>query len=515
VARNLLTGEGYTWQGLPAVLAPPGWPLFLAGALLISPSFLFLNSVLVALCAGAAALWFWILQRLCSVRRAFAVAGISALLFEWHRAAQSHYTEALFFFLFAAALLLALQIGEGRCTWWRLPLLLLTGVLLVSVRYAGVLAAPLLAAGLLHRKAPDRRRVVLALLVAGVMAGAFFGIRRGSAASARRRMLQIEGADLREEAEALLDTQDELLQVYVARGPVSRLRATALADRWVARLFWPPAALRTVSTSVAVLVGVVGWSLVLLYLFHSAAGALRCEWLWGAVFLYAVPLISASFRPVPRYLAPVAPLLLLGVWQALDGLSSRAPRPGLSNLKKVAVVTFLAAVLLCNGAILAVGAWAVHRPDFAGTYFAGEYGELVAVSRYLRASGAADGDVAACVDYSDPVRTGETTWARRIVVFLTGLWLRPLEAPPPGTPAREGEILEAARETDVRFVLTAAENRPSRIWHVTVSPSGDRDAARSGQGSPSFHILWKLEEHGAVRVPLHGGGAGVWQVPGL
>src|SRR5262245_34928361 len=53
IARNLAAGKGYTFNGLPVSMVPPGWPWFLAAAMKISPTFLFLKLLTMSCMLGA------------------------------------------------------------------------------------------------------------------------------------------------------------------------------------------------------------------------------------------------------------------------------------------------------------------------------------------------------------------------------------------------------------------------------------------------------------------------------
>lgn len=114
IARNMATGEGYFWKQMPVLAIPPGWPAVLAFLMQVSTSFAFLNLVLMSMCVGAACVWYFILRRFTSPLGAWLVILLAGTLFEWHRFSFTFYSESLFFLLFAVALLLAMQISEGR-----------------------------------------------------------------------------------------------------------------------------------------------------------------------------------------------------------------------------------------------------------------------------------------------------------------------------------------------------------------------------------------------------------------
>lgn len=114
VGANLLKGRGYTWNGVPALLVTPGWPLVLAGAMKVSPSFAFLNLLPLGLMVASSLAWYFVLRRLTTPWRAFAITAGCVVLFEWHRQACSLFSDSIDILLLASSLLLALQIRGGR-----------------------------------------------------------------------------------------------------------------------------------------------------------------------------------------------------------------------------------------------------------------------------------------------------------------------------------------------------------------------------------------------------------------
>src|SRR5436190_10639214 len=63
VARNWAIGRGHMFNGQSVSICPPGWPLLLAGAMKISPSFALLKLITLLSMAGAMSIWYLILLR--------------------------------------------------------------------------------------------------------------------------------------------------------------------------------------------------------------------------------------------------------------------------------------------------------------------------------------------------------------------------------------------------------------------------------------------------------------------
>ena len=61
VGRSWATGLRHTFNGQFVSICPPGWPLLLAAAMKISPSFGFLKLITIGCMTFAPGLWYWFL----------------------------------------------------------------------------------------------------------------------------------------------------------------------------------------------------------------------------------------------------------------------------------------------------------------------------------------------------------------------------------------------------------------------------------------------------------------------
>jgi len=527
IARNLVLGRGFTWQGAPVVLVPPGWPLFLSVALRVTPSFAFLNSLTLLLCMAAAGLWYWILRDLTSRRRAMVAAIVAITIFEWHRFSNTLYAESLFFLLLSAMLLLALQVRRGRSISWRLPLILGMCAAAVAVRYAALLLVPLVAAAMLPPRLLDdrrpvagrrlvaRRRLAAAAMVVAVAVAAYVGLRAGIQAVAEVRLQHISRPQLTQEATEALSRETRRASGAFSKGLWATLESFAQGGRWMSRVLWPPAVAGTLVPGGKVAVNVLGWTLLLLLGVRTFHGLRRGEWVWGGAVAYCLFLFAWSSKPIPRYLSPIAPLLVLGVWGGFRVLRVNFRSSALRRAASLGAAGFLVAVLLCNGAIWAVNAWVAHSSDPVNRTLAGEYGELVAIAGLLRRENVNDGEVAVFVEYQDLVRHGKHQWVRRVLNCLMDRRIGKLPAEAYALPPQK-RTAEYARSAGIRFVVSPSRHRPSRIWHIPFpSPYGEEPAQRARGGERSYYALWAIEEDGCRRVSAPRPEDGLRRLPGL
>ena len=150
IARNLARGDGYRFNGQPVAMVPPGWPLLMAAVMKVAPYFLVLKLLAMSCMIGFFAIGYWIIRRFVPPGRAMAVILLTSILSVVYPATYWLISESLFCVLSAAALLLAMQIGERKEQWWRIALLAVLCAVAVTVRWAGVIGMLLVAAALIQ-----------------------------------------------------------------------------------------------------------------------------------------------------------------------------------------------------------------------------------------------------------------------------------------------------------------------------------------------------------------------------
>ena len=157
IARNLAVGQGYRFNGQPVATLPPLWPVVLAGAMKISPSFAFLKLIPLFSMIGFLACSYWIMLRFTTPARSAAVVLLTAILAQVFPLSIYFLSDALFSLMACAALLLAMQINEGRATLLRAIAMILLAAASVAVRWNGVLWWPMIAAAILRGQFPRRK----------------------------------------------------------------------------------------------------------------------------------------------------------------------------------------------------------------------------------------------------------------------------------------------------------------------------------------------------------------------
>ncbi|MEM6313241.1 MAG: hypothetical protein AAF743_04095, partial [Planctomycetota bacterium] len=111
VARSIVQGNGYQFNGAPYALSPPGWPVVLAGFMQVSPTFAFLKAMQIAMMVGALGLFFQIGTRLAPPPMVALAVCLAALLHPLYQLTFLLHSEPLFMLLSTGAILAALRVG--------------------------------------------------------------------------------------------------------------------------------------------------------------------------------------------------------------------------------------------------------------------------------------------------------------------------------------------------------------------------------------------------------------------
>ena len=505
-ARNVLRGEGYVYNGKPVLLAPPGWPYVLAGVFRISPTFLAAKLVNVACMVASAMLAHRVLLRLARPTVAGVSAALAGLLAAGYPLTMWLHSDPLATALGWAATLGAFKVAEattgGSRFAWLAAVLLAAGAAVV-VRYAAVFAwlppaTVLLAAAWRGR----HRRVVfgtLALLaVAGLAAAAVVSGETGGGPT---------------------DAEDELPDI-LDNGPASRpalwldrLGRLAGAGRGPAWLLAYPTRFAGAAPGGDAAVSILGLALL------TALGvtAWRRGGLWWATLAYVALLAVIWPNPNARYLVPIAPLLIAGIWLGLERLGRRV---GLA---------FVAALFVVNGAMYAIDVGVQRSGDYYARYEAGRLAGFLDAIAYIESrGGVADGGLAVSERYENLGRMRfSKTGTREAVLLLDREVVVPFDVysfEPGEIPAKlieSGKVLpggfrEWAERRGIRYYLYQRPAVPWRLWHFRVPPwLHDALGGPPGDGRGDGWVLYSAEDGFAEPVDVPTSDRRVTRVPGL
>lgn len=412
LARSIVLGEGYVFNGQPAVLIPPVWPLMLAGVMAITPSMLALK-VLTMICLWAwLAITYWILRYWTGPMLSAVCTLATALLVPVVPLSYLQFSDPVFLAFTAASILFALQIAHGRSRFgWRLAGLLVFAFLAAMTRTAALTTLPLLFAILLAGSFwPGMHRKTLAAFLCGVVVlGGIIGWQWS---------MHVTPDQIDPRYDTMLTGQYNFFnppetQTFIEMVDVYALRVSRLG-RFSMSLFLDPIAR---SGSTQNVLNIVGWFGLIVFGVFAIEQARRRQWLWLMVIAFIAAISLNWPNPPTRYLLPIAPLLLLGTIFGTAQLLRRVPslpaRYGLLGLSCAGA----AMIALYNVALYTVELRTARSSNFPIDYQGGMYASLPAVADWINEHASHSKDIA--ITQASPNRRLFTHGHMRAFHFLT------------------------------------------------------------------------------------------------
>ena len=496
-ARSLWLGKGYEFNGAPVSFVPPGWPLLLAGLFHVTTSILWLKVVQIVMLSGFLALSWIVLRRFVSPRIAAGAIVLAALCSPVHTISYWLHSDALMALIAGAAALVAVRYGDGGGRWL-LGALVALCVAGVMARWAMMLQAIVLASLLMGTRPSAElrlRRWTAVGLVFGTCLGTYLALRvilpQGEAPVAASLRDARDGSDrsltvaARPEyatlsagglplALAMIPPEADEARVpdiglhgeHENPLPVELLRRVASLPQWFAWTLWEPFRATGGFGVPGLLLDWLAGGLALTLLFLAAVrGARRGQWLWAGVLVYVVALAIIWPVPTNRYLVPVVPFLIGGIFCGLGEMKW-------TKLARFLRGLFVLSLVIANGAIWLVSLWvfrASSAEQFYSRYEAGQYQALIEVAAVLSGRAQPGEVIAASERYENLNRKRQYKTATRMIVYVSG---REVRSVPEGLgdDARRRELQQWSREYDVLWYVHQNPLMPGRIWHFRVSP---------------------------------------------
>ncbi len=501
VARNLVHGDGLSFNGHPIAFIPPGWPLVLAGLLQVTDQYLWLKAVQIFNMAAFLLLSFLILRHFVGPRVAGLSCGLAGILWPLYPLTMWLHSDAFFCAIAAATGLLAVAWGDGRIGRGWLLAVLMGCALGVVVRWAALVQVIVIASLLCGsgRAGPAQSKAWLGLLprhwigiaLAFVATlGTFVVLKQALSAHVRRTIspsAAVQGPAATAGGGwltlARIEVPEEVIvpDLFVGREdpdltPLQELAHRALATpQWVSwTLFFPLRVVdnvevggfqiglwfdRAVGLLAMTLVGVAAWR------GPRPPEGRRPHFLWLGVLVYIVALSLNWPHVNNRYLVPISPLLIAGV---LVGLAEVSRHLAFRILRW----SFVAALLAINGSLWAVDVFICRSASaevFYGRWEAGIYQSLIEVGVHLDSlEGIEDGQIVASERYQNLNERWEYPLSPRAIVLMTGKQVRSVPTSLTGAGVKKAQSW--ARETGTVYYVQQNPTYPGRIWHFRVTP---------------------------------------------
>jgi hypothetical protein len=578
-ARSIAQGHGFRFNGVPVSIVPPGWSIMLAGLMKLLPEFWFLKLFTMGCMLGSLAIMYWICRRFASPGLSGLVIVLSGLISHVYSLTFWLHSDAFFCLFSSAALLLAFQVNEGRTQIWREILLVVCCLAAVSVRWAGLLSVMLVCVTLLQGQLkPRRNRLwVLAVLCGVLTLATFLAIRWAIRVSPEEQKQILEAIGAPEGVNDIASTELVITQyawINPAKGGVlGYLGRVAGWGNWFSWLAWQPFRLGRFLTLPSLF---FGWTMLLPLLLLAWQSIKSRQWIWVGVILYTFGLAINWPHPVARYLVPITPLILLGVfigfrqlfaqnwllpaflifaaamvvagnapgtlWMMIlkpvlivamlfaafliaNLMRKRLSERSLQRICSVLLTTFVVSLVLCNGALWAVDAYVARSGDFYDRYEAGMNKDLIAACKWLNEAHP-EAQVAISRRYYNMGRLRvNSELGTRIAAMLTDRSIlrvpdNYVKAPGPEyvrDPRRNENFVEWARQLNVKYVLFQPKVSPWRVFHFRMAwlqaRMSDDPIDDTGAGWRVYEIPPDGDAARRVQIPP----AGNWptRVPGM
>lgn len=505
IARNLAQGEGYTYNGLPVAISPPGWPWVMAAILKVSPTFLALK-LFTMLCMWASLLIaYFIALRFVPPRLAALSVLLAGVLMPVYSLTYFLHSEGLYCVLSSLALLIAFRVREKPDRYLEATALLGLCVAIPFVRWAGVFQL-LPIVGVLMSGAWGtwkNRRWILAGLCAVAIIVTWLGTRASLELSVEQlQAIKDAGGTAVMEIDAPEDLPTDNRPVAI---PTATSKDETLAEeysqrflrsgKWFAWLLWQPSRFATALGKWDMLITASGWVLIALLIWLATATARRGHLMWVALGVYCGALCMNWPNPNARYFVPVAPQIVLGLLLVTRLLHDRYPMQSIDVWKWIRRA-FVYSVLLVNVLLYGVDLMVMRSSNFYDTFEAGQHKDLINISYYLQSLPQApaptlipgttqpttrpagqwkpeNGQIMINERYENLGRVRLSKAGMRAMVLLTDVDTKPLD---PGwskttKPPFSGKMLGYMRSRRSDWLLVQTPAIPWRVWHFRLPMS--------------------------------------------
>lgn len=532
VARSWATGHRDTFNGQFVSISPPGWPLLLAAAMKISPTFGFLKLITITSLTLAMGLWFWFLQRFMPIRRAALLTMMTAIIGHVYPLSFWMHSDAFFCLIATASMVVACQINERRShLGWRIALLALLCIISQFIRWAAALEW-LIIAGILLRghELPITIRSIKRLakqfdfvprrwnpqwvtivLTWVITTATLLTLRHALQLTPQQELESRDAGANVSEAEQQPPEQVEARTVDILNGK-QNAKETLLGEmikrvrdsgKWFSWLLWPELRFAGGVKVMSSVDTFFGWLLIVPLGISCWQGVRRRDWIWAAVAISSAFLCLNWPNPNARYLVPMLPLVLWGILDGIPPICRAISRP---NWARGLAIALIASVIVANAALLSVDIWVARSRDFYARYEDGLNQSLIADVHFLDDREIHDDELGVSDLYFNLGRRRDSKSGLRAVVMLSNVIVRSV----PGkliSPNVEDDITKLKwinwmRSRHLRWYLYQQPISPWRVWHFRIPAWLQKALSREPVGPESAGWVLYHRIVTTVNVPL-------------
>jgi len=221
--------------------------------------------------------------------------------------------------------------------------------------------------------------------------------------------------------------------------------------------------------------------------------------LWLGLLAYCGLLVVRWNNPKPRYFIPVAPLLLLAVWEGLERASHLVRRPIGRGSYACLLWGLLGGIGIVNVGLYVTSVTVAQSKPFYASYHAGQCDELVDIAHYLKEKQINDRDVAVSYRYLNINRSRMNMTGMRWMHMLTGrqILLAPDEI---GQEACSSNILTWVESEGVTYLVHRPPATPWRVWHFRALKLQEMVTGQMPGPARPFFTLYRIDEGKPVQL---------------
>jgi hypothetical protein len=252
--------------------------------------------------------------------------------------------------------------------------------------------------------------------------------------------------------------------------PGEYLKRTTRLGEWLGMLVCKPLRLAKTQKVFRIAAMAIGWFIAIPFLWTIFRQCRQRDWMWLGLTMYGGVLVLI-WTVNPRYLLPVAPLILAAILAGFGDLAEVARRHAWvwsSRVWRVAGICFVAGVVLTSGSLYGVDVTVTRSASRgAGAYYdrfeAGVHKELIGAAAYIRKHAHPNALVAVSGRYDNLGIIKAKPMSSRAMVMLTERRIIYVPLRLGGAPDKE--LSKWLREHKASYYLYQPRMSPWRVWH--------------------------------------------------
>ena len=262
-------------------------------------------------------------------------------------------------------------------------------------------------------------------------------------------------------------------------------------------------------------ISLMGWAVLLGWGIVAVQGARKAQWIWLGMFAQLLVLGFDWPHPMPRYLMPITPLIILAAWNGFEQMTHwLRDATWWRVLIKIGIVGYFASMILANGLKYGLEVYIQRAPNFRQHHEGGVYRQFIAAAKYLKDDVPPNVEIAISQRTVNHLSILDTDGPMRVLHLLSN---RPIMLAPtalsndPNNPSIADPLAAWATQNNVHYYIWQPPIKLTYHYRDNGSPLHPRPF---NDGDYDWR-LYQLIDGKFRRVPLPDVGDWPQKVPGL